>query len=132
MENFHVIPTRETKRTGIKFVIGRVRHHIDSPEDYEIKVIKKGMPKIILGQKGIYVLNDYLTEKFIKEIWESYLKRYKQRGSRAKTPIVEPPIEASEEELREFLLKENITPCLDTGWISFESKDKIATSNRGK
>jgi len=118
MTTVHIVPTREMKRSGVKFVLGRVKHDIKTPEIYELKVVKKGIPKVIIGKKGVYVLNDELAEKLLKEVWENYLKRYKKRGAKAKSSTVEPPVEVSEEELREFLSREGISPSIDVGWIN--------------
>jgi hypothetical protein len=122
MTGIHIVPTREMKKSGVRFVLGRVRHDIKTPEKYELKVVRKGVPKVLVGRKGVYVLNDELAEKLLKEVWESYLKRYRKRGAKAKGPVVEPPIEVSEEEVREFLSREGLSPGIGVGWVNLCSE----------
>jgi len=118
MGGVHIVPSREFKRAGVRFVLGRVRYEVKAPEKYEIKVVKRGYPKVALGKKGVYVLNDELIEKLLREHWENYIRDYKRREIKTKREVVEPPIEVTEEELRNFLVREGISPSVEVGWVN--------------
>jgi len=122
MTNVHIVPVRETKRTGVKFVLGRIRYRPKEPEKYKVKVVMKGRPKVAIGQKGIYVLNDELIEALLKESWENHLREHRSRNIRTKKEVVEPPIEVSEEELRSFLSKKGVSSLLEVGWINLSAE----------
>jgi len=112
----HVVTPIEKRRRGPSFVLGRVSYHTDAPERYEIKVIKRGHPKLLVGKKGIYVIDDEMAEELIREVWE---KRLKERKKRRKSGLVEPPVEVSEENIRKYFSTKGIIPHLSVGWVNF-------------
>jgi hypothetical protein len=121
----HIVPTRETRK-GVRFLLGRVRYHVDEPGSIDVKVIKRGEKKVIIGKKGVYVLDDNLCERLISRAWKDYLDRgYREsprRGSRSKKEIVEHPVDIAENFLRNFLMEEGVCSCLGVGYLDFETK----------
>ncbi|WP_457600099.1 hypothetical protein [Hydrogenivirga sp.] len=81
-----------------------------------MKVIKPGMFKVIVGEKGVYVLDDEKAEELIRENWELYLReKYGKRSPRTNKEIVEHPVEIGEEFIRRFFagkgLLTSFKPC---------------------
>ncbi|QID33062.1 hypothetical protein [Pampinifervens florentissimum] len=104
----HVVPTRERKGS-VYFILGRVVHPREEPMSYEVKVIRPEQHKVIIGRKGVYILDDTLCKKLISEVWEEYVRTiYGKRERRTKQERVEHPVEISEERLRGFIRKEGI------------------------
>ncbi len=98
----HVIPTKK-KRGGVSFLLGRVLHPTLKPHEYEIRVVKPGHPKVVIGERGVYVLTDEDAEKIIRDAWEEYLqKRNGQIRHRTQKPIVEHPVEIKESDLIKY------------------------------
>ncbi|NPA41989.1 MAG: hypothetical protein GXO18_06920 [Aquificae bacterium] len=98
----HLVPAIKRKK-GLSFILGRVRHRRDNPRDYSVRVIKRGFFKVVVGERGVYILDDEKTEQIIKESWERYLEeKYGSRRPRTDKDIVEHPVEVKEEEIRRF------------------------------
>jgi hypothetical protein len=114
----HTIEAKIYSRKSPTFLIGRVRYDTKTPEDYEIKPVAKGKTKILIGTKGIYILNDKMTEEIISRVWENYLKERKGNRNR-KEGIVEHPVEVIEDEVRNYFCEKGIVPMPETGWINF-------------
>ena len=119
----HLVPTRQTKK-GVRFLLGRIRYTVNEPENIKIKVIKRGEKKVIVGKKGVYVLDDTLCEEVILCAWKDYLNRgYREssrRGSRSKGNIVEHPIDITENFLRDFLMEKGVCSCFNIGYVDLE------------
>jgi len=115
----HVITVRTGVRKEPSFVLGRVRYPVDNLRDYEVKVVKKGEAKLLVGEKGIYVINDEIAEELIKRAWEDYLYRGKKRRARKITGYAEPPVEVTERVVREYFSSKGIVPHWEIGWINF-------------
>ncbi len=110
----HTVPAIKRKK-GLSFILGRVKHRRDDPWNYSVKVIKRGIFKVIVGSRGVYILDDEKTEELIKESWERYLKeRYGKRKPRTDRDVVEHPVEVSEGEIRNFFSQKGML-------ISFKS-----------
>ncbi|WP_461828953.1 hypothetical protein [Aquifex sp.] len=114
---FHILPIQE-KRGEKGAVLGRVRHPRNNPKDYEVRVIKKGIPKVFIGNKSVIVIDDNLAEEIIKVSWERYINNpnIKRRGPRTNKEVVEHPIEVSESFLIEFFREKGLPvsykPCM--------------------
>ncbi len=52
----------------------RVKHRRDNPWNYSVKVIKRGIFKVIVSSKGVYMLDDEKIEELIKECWSAILR----------------------------------------------------------
>jgi len=115
----HVITVKREVRKEPVFVLGRVRYHTDNPKEYEVKVVKKGEAKLLVGKKGIYVIDDKIAEELIRKTWEDYLSRGRKRKTKKKVGFVEPPVEVTEGTIRDYFSKKGIVPHLETGWINF-------------
>lgn len=104
----HVVPPIRRRR-GLSFILGRVRHGRENPWDYEVKIIKSGMFKVMVGEKGVYVLDDEKARELIKESWELYLKeKYGKRKPKTDREIVEHPVEISEESIMRFFVSRGL------------------------
>ncbi len=114
----HVIPVRESRK-DIRFILGRVIYPRTDPRRARVKVIKPGESKVIVGRKGVYVLDDALAEEVIMEAWKEYLGKYKKPGIRSGKDIIDRPVEVTESFLREFLKRKGVGELLVRGFISF-------------
>lgn len=115
----HEITARSGVRKEPSFVLGRVRYPVDNPKNYEVKVVKKGETKLLVGEKGIYVINDKIAEELIKKAWEDYLNKGKRRKARKTTGYAEPPVEVTEKAVRDYFSSKGIVPHWEIGWINF-------------
>jgi len=117
------IPVRDKGR----FILGRVRHHVKKPLDYEVKVIHKGKLKVVSYGEDIFLVDDRLAEEAISRRWEEYVReRYRRPGSRAKKEIVEHPVELDVAFLRQILEAKKIFPhpLGEPVWISKKASRK--------
>lgn len=114
----HIIPVRESRK-DVKFILGRVIYPKDNPESISVKVIKPGESKVVVGRKGVYVLDDGLTEEVIREAWKEYLKKYREPGKRSGKDTIDRPVEVTESLLRDFLKKKGVGELLLRGFVSF-------------
>jgi len=114
----HVIPVRESRK-DIRFILGRVIYPKADPGRAKVKVIKPGEAKVIVGRRGVYVLDDALAEEAIREAWKEYLGKYKEPGIRSGKDIIDRPVEVTESFLREFLKRKGVGELLVRGFISF-------------
>ncbi|EDP74659.1 hypothetical protein [Hydrogenivirga sp. 128-5-R1-1] len=114
----HLIPVRDSKR-DVRFILGRVIYPKTNPKSVRVKVIKPGEPKVVVGKRGVYVLEDTLAEKVIREAWNEYLKRYKEPGSRSGKEVIDRPVEITESFLRDFLKRKGVGELFVRGFISF-------------
>ncbi len=115
---FHVLPTLERKNEK-SAIFGRVIHERGKPLDYRVHVIKKGKPKVFVGNEGVYILEDKEVEELIKEVWERYVKTtYGRRKPKSKKDIVEHPVEIKESDVKNFLRKKGFPLILKScGYI---------------
>jgi len=114
----HVIPVRETRK-DVRFILGRVTYPKTDPGKARVKVIKPGEPKVIVGRRGVYVLDDALAEELIREAWKESLKKYKEPGIRSGKDIIDRPVEITESFLREFLKRRGVGELFIRGFVSF-------------
>ena len=114
----HVIPVRESKK-DVRFILGRVIYPKADPGRAKVKVIKSGEAKVIVGRRGVYVLDDALAEEAIREAWKEYLGKYKKPGVRSGKDIIDRPVEVTESFLREFLKRKGVGELFVRGFISF-------------
>ena len=115
----YIIKAKIHSRKSPAFVIGRVKYDTRAPRDYEVKPVAKGKTKVLVGTKGIYILNDEIAEEIIRKNWENYLERRKKRKRVRKEGIVEHPVEVLEDEVRNYFCGKGIAPMPETGWINF-------------
>ena len=114
----HIIPVRESRK-DVRFILGRVIYPKTNPKSIRVKVIKPGEPKVVVGKRGVYVLDDTLAEEVIREAWNEYLKRYREPGSRSGKEVIDRPIEVTESFLREFMKGKGVGELFIRGFISF-------------
>ncbi|NPA41409.1 MAG: hypothetical protein GXO18_03965 [Aquificae bacterium] len=114
----HIIPVREFKN-GVKFILGRVVYPKTEPENAKVKVIKPGESKVVVGKKGVYVLDDELAEKVILEAWKANIRKYKNPGARSGKDTISRPVEITEDFLRSFLKSQGVGELFIRGIISF-------------
>lgn len=127
MKKIEFIQLKRNKKGEYYFMTGQVTHPKDNPEDYTIKIGKKGSLRIVAGENDVYILDDYLTEEAGRVSWENYLEHYKnspRRGQRSKGDIVRHPMVITEENIQEALKKNGIEPCY-CKWISLNPKPEI-------
>jgi len=117
------IPVRDKGR----FILGRVRHHVKRPLDYEVKVIHRGKLKVVSYGEDIFLVDDRLAEEAIRRRWEEYVReRYRRPGSRAKKEIVEHPVELDVAFLRRILEAKKVfpQPLGEPLWLSRKASRK--------
>jgi len=95
---------------------GNVVHPKDNPDDYTIELGKKKNFDIlvVVGSRGVYILDRDILFECAKRSWLSYLEKYrtsKRRGEKAKGDIVKHPIVIYEETIRETLREIGYDPC---------------------
>ena len=126
---FHTVKMKryEKKRKNEEYysaVLGSVVHPKENPDDYTVKILATGKVKVIIGNEGVYILDDILTEKVVEARWRNYLESYRNspgRGKKSRRDKVIHPIEVREDFLREFLLKEGVCRC-KTGFFDFSEE----------
>ena len=114
----HIIPVRESRK-DVRFILGRVIYPKTNPESVRVKVIKPGESKVVVGKRGVYVLDDTIAEEVIREAWNEYLKRYREPGSRSGKEVIDRPVEITESFLRDFLKRKGVGELFARGFISF-------------
>jgi len=113
------IKLKRDKKGQYYFMTGQVIHPKENPDDYSIKIGKKGSLRVVIGENDVYILDDKLTEEAGKISWENYLEHYKnssRRGQRSKGDIVRHPLIITEEDIRQAMENNNIDPCYSK-WI---------------
>jgi len=104
----HTLPPIK-RRKGYTFILGRVRHRREDPFSYEVRVVRPGYYKVIIGEKGVYILDDVKAEELIRESWERYIReKHGKRKPRSEREVVEHPVEIAEDEIREFFVKRGL------------------------
>lgn len=95
---------------------GQVIHPKDNPEDYKIELGKRKTFDflVVVGSRGIYVLDRDTLMECARKSWLSYLEKYKysrRKGQKAKGDIIKHPVVIYEDTIRETLKERGYDPC---------------------
>ncbi|WP_297454076.1 hypothetical protein [Persephonella sp.] len=110
----------KSKQTGGKTLYyimrGQVIHPKDNPEDYKIELGKRKTFDflVVVGSRGVYILDRDTLVECAKKSWLSYLEKYKhskRKGEKAKGNIIKHPIVIYENTIRETLKERGYDPC---------------------
>ena len=122
MKNVKIIEMKELGKGKYAFLSGLIIHPKDNPTKYTIKLTGKNVDiYLVVGRKGIYILNRELMRDLTERVWLDYLKKYlksSRRGSRAKGDEIKHPSRIEEDKLRNFLKEKGFYPC-DCFFIDF-------------
>jgi hypothetical protein len=126
---------KKDKKGRSYFISGQTTHPKDNPENYTIEVRKRDLGLIVvIGERGIYILDRDLLYKCAEKEWLRYLEKYKnskRKGSRTKGEIARHPNIIYEDTIREVLKENGYNPCFMCRFIDL-NPDKPKDTNEAK
>ncbi len=128
--------SKKTRDKTLFYIIrGQVIHPKDNPEDYKIELGKRKTFDflVVVGSRGVYILDKDTLVECARKSWLSYLEKYKhsrRRGEKAKGDIIKHPIVIYEDTIRETLKEQGYNPC-DCRFIDFVP-DRVRTEEEAE